>query len=278
MRERALGLMHNAMTDYLGHQKGCKSGKMIHDPLALAVALDEGVCTLVEVELGTEENRWGSWLCQGSGTWISVDYDETKFRETLLDDGNQQNLLQRPAPRETASDVATAKDRLGKYKIVQRAKLQSGNQLNSPFIGKLELGTVIEVVEVDVIGKRVQGRVEHPAGWLSLRTKDGNTIWAQPCDLVPDGQEPTSSGNAKKEDWMCSTAACRKPSWNSSPGEYCSRSCRDGPQQAMEPAVNLNDQDDLANASLYDDVVVTQAPDPTMAEAVPKAKRKGRRR
>jgi len=32
---------------------------------------------------------------------------------------------------------------------------------------------------------------------------------------------------------MCSTPACQKPSWNRSPGEYCSRACRDGPQQAI---------------------------------------------
>ena len=33
---------------------------------------------------------------------------------------------------------------------------------------------------------------------------------------------------------MCSTPACRKPSWNRSPGEYCSKACRDGSQQAND--------------------------------------------
>jgi len=46
--------------------------------------------------------------------------------------------------------------------------------------------------------------------------------------------EQSSSGNANKENWMCSTPACQKPSWNRSPGEYCSRACRNGPQQVME--------------------------------------------
>jgi len=42
-----------------------------------------------------------------------------------------------------------------------------------------------------------------------------------------------SAGNADKADWMCITPACRKPNWNGMSGEYCSRACRDGPQQAM---------------------------------------------
>mmetsp|Transcript_10290 Transcript_10290/g.18961 ORF Transcript_10290/g.18961 Transcript_10290/m.18961 type:complete len:758 (-) Transcript_10290:152-2425(-) len=86
IRRRALQLMHKAMSDYLLRQ----SGKMIHDPLALAVALDESVCTLAEVELnsyGPKDEQWGCWPCSGSGTWISVDYDEAKFRTTLLHDG-----------------------------------------------------------------------------------------------------------------------------------------------------------------------------------------------
>jgi hypothetical protein len=78
--------MHKAMSNYLSRQ----NGKMIHDPLALAVALDESVCTLVEVELyshGANGEQWGCWPSSGSGTWISVDYDEARFRATLLHDG-----------------------------------------------------------------------------------------------------------------------------------------------------------------------------------------------
>jgi hypothetical protein len=39
-----------------------------------------------------------------------------------------------------------------------------------------------------------------------------------------------SGESAKKEDPMCYTPACWKPSWDRSPGEYCSK---EGPQQAM---------------------------------------------
>jgi len=84
VRLRALELMHAAMTSY-------GRGKTIYDPLALAVAFDESVATLAEVELeekppgdGDPYTRWGCWLCPGSGKWIAIDYDETKFRRALL--------------------------------------------------------------------------------------------------------------------------------------------------------------------------------------------------
>merc|ERR1711933_1962 len=91
--------MHKAMSKYLAE----KGGKKIHDPLALAVALDESVCTLAEVELdsrGPKDDEWGCWLSQGSGTWISVDYDEAKFRRTLLHDG----FVPRPLPKRASAD------------------------------------------------------------------------------------------------------------------------------------------------------------------------------
>jgi len=86
-RRSALELMHKAMSNYLART----GGKKIHDPLALATALDESVCTLCEVELGScgpKDEQWGCWPRQGSGTWISVDYSEAKFRTTLLQDGS----------------------------------------------------------------------------------------------------------------------------------------------------------------------------------------------
>jgi hypothetical protein len=101
VRHRALEMMHKAMSKYLSD--GYKEGKKIHDPLALAVALDESVCTLAEVELGSrgpKSDEWGCWLSQGSGTWISVDYDEAKFRRTLLQDG----FVPRPFPKRASAD------------------------------------------------------------------------------------------------------------------------------------------------------------------------------
>merc|ERR1712178_567588 len=77
----ALGIMYKATEDYLAKNPG---GKKLHDPLALAVALDESVCELVEVELFYQKGKWGSRLSPGSDIWISTDYDNEKFQTTLL--------------------------------------------------------------------------------------------------------------------------------------------------------------------------------------------------
>lgn len=51
MRARSLEMMHTSMGADLRTKPG---GKMLHDPLALATALDESVCTLAEVRLGVQ--------------------------------------------------------------------------------------------------------------------------------------------------------------------------------------------------------------------------------
>lgn len=81
-RSAALRLLHGAMDEYLARSP---QGKKLHDPLALAVALDESVCSLAEVTVSRAAGGWGSALAAGSGTWISVDYDDTAFRAVLLD-------------------------------------------------------------------------------------------------------------------------------------------------------------------------------------------------
>lgn len=80
-RLASLSLMHRAMDAYLSK----RGEKKMHDPLALAVALDESVCKLAEVELFRANGGWGSRLVPGSGKWISIDYDPIKFRAALLD-------------------------------------------------------------------------------------------------------------------------------------------------------------------------------------------------
>jgi pyrimidine-specific ribonucleoside hydrolase len=80
-RASALGMIHDRMGEYLRNKPG---GKKLHDPLALAVALDESVCQLAEVSLFSEKGHWGSVLCCDSGTWISVAYDAAKFQRALL--------------------------------------------------------------------------------------------------------------------------------------------------------------------------------------------------
>lgn len=82
-RLKALEMLHAAMANYMSAGKV----KKMHDPLALAVALDESVCELAEVEVfKSPPGSWGSRLAPGSGTWISIDYDDEKFRAVLLSD------------------------------------------------------------------------------------------------------------------------------------------------------------------------------------------------
>lgn len=80
-RSVAFGIMYNTMDDYLRHKPG---GKKLHDPLALAVAIDESVCDLEEVELFCTKGQWGSRLSPGSNIWISVAYSASKFQIALL--------------------------------------------------------------------------------------------------------------------------------------------------------------------------------------------------
>merc|ERR1712232_254036 len=74
-RFESLNLFHFVMTSYLKRKPG---GKAIHDPLALATAIDESVCTLAGVEIFSDVGGWGSRLAKGAGTHISIDFDEAK--------------------------------------------------------------------------------------------------------------------------------------------------------------------------------------------------------
>mmetsp|Transcript_10428 Transcript_10428/g.23593 ORF Transcript_10428/g.23593 Transcript_10428/m.23593 type:complete len:346 (-) Transcript_10428:111-1148(-) len=78
---QSIRMLYDSMQTYLAKKPG---GKKMHDPLALAVALDESVCTLAEVTMYRERGGWGAQLSPGSGIWISVDYDDTAFRSALL--------------------------------------------------------------------------------------------------------------------------------------------------------------------------------------------------
>eukprot|EP00928_Gymnodinium_smaydae_P099099 TRINITY_DN9369_c0_g3_i2.p1 TRINITY_DN9369_c0_g3~~TRINITY_DN9369_c0_g3_i2.p1 ORF type:complete len:631 (-),score=69.55 TRINITY_DN9369_c0_g3_i2:82-1842(-) len=80
-RAIAFRMMYKSMDAYLRRKP---DGKKLHDPLALAVALDESVCTVAEVNLFCQKGKWGSKLCPGRGVWISIAYDNTKFQTVLL--------------------------------------------------------------------------------------------------------------------------------------------------------------------------------------------------
>jgi len=80
-RAAALGLLHKAMTADLRRRP---QGKQLHDPLALAVALNEDVASLAEVEMFRNRGEWGARLTPGSETWIATSFDQERFHEALL--------------------------------------------------------------------------------------------------------------------------------------------------------------------------------------------------
>jgi inosine-uridine nucleoside N-ribohydrolase len=63
----------------------CPEGKALHDPLAMAVALDESVCTFKPVDLYRHHGAWGSTINNASHVNISVDVDRGKFERVLLE-------------------------------------------------------------------------------------------------------------------------------------------------------------------------------------------------
>lgn len=132
----ALGMMHEAMDAYLRHKPG---GKKLHDPLALAVALEESVCELAEVQLFCQKGKWGSRLSPGSNIWISVAYDAVKFQATLLPCSRSSAAADRTycnvtsnlaAPTEPQANITECKDANKRWQKKNRrsAQRETNNQ------------------------------------------------------------------------------------------------------------------------------------------------------
>lgn len=81
-RAIALKLFCSAMEKY---QRG--EGKKLHDPLAMAAVVDEAVCSFREVHVFNDRQGWGSVLQAGTNTWISIDYNDERFRQILVGSG-----------------------------------------------------------------------------------------------------------------------------------------------------------------------------------------------
>lgn len=58
-------------------------GKAVHDLLAAAVAVDETVCQLREVDLYRKHGEWGSVLKDNTRSWISIAHDYDRFLDVL---------------------------------------------------------------------------------------------------------------------------------------------------------------------------------------------------
>jgi pyrimidine-specific ribonucleoside hydrolase len=59
-------------------------GKLLHDPLAAAAALDPGAFRWAEVEVFRERGRWGSRPARATGTRVSVAVDAERALRTLM--------------------------------------------------------------------------------------------------------------------------------------------------------------------------------------------------
>jgi pyrimidine-specific ribonucleoside hydrolase len=79
-RTAGLDLVFEGMSLYL---KKNPAGKKLHDPLALAVAIDPTVCTFARVEVYRSRGEWGSRLSPQSDTQISIAVDRERFFEVL---------------------------------------------------------------------------------------------------------------------------------------------------------------------------------------------------
>lgn len=60
------------------------AGKMLHDPLAACVLLDESICEFTEVEVYRSKGEWGSRKANDTNTFISISVDKQKFEDTFM--------------------------------------------------------------------------------------------------------------------------------------------------------------------------------------------------
>jgi pyrimidine-specific ribonucleoside hydrolase len=79
-RTAGLDLVFEGMSLYLDKKP---EGKKLHDPLALAVAINPTVCELRRVEVYRERGEWGSRLKPESDTQISVAVHRERFFDVL---------------------------------------------------------------------------------------------------------------------------------------------------------------------------------------------------
>lgn len=82
-RTDGLELCYQGMDLYL---KKKPAGKLLHDPLAMAHAIDRRVCELANVHLYRQKGEWGSQippLTEDLNAWISIALDRQRFFDTL---------------------------------------------------------------------------------------------------------------------------------------------------------------------------------------------------
>eukprot|EP00746_Dinoflagellata_sp_MGD_P067307 gnl/MRDRNA2_/MRDRNA2_27783_c0_seq1.p1 gnl/MRDRNA2_/MRDRNA2_27783_c0~~gnl/MRDRNA2_/MRDRNA2_27783_c0_seq1.p1 ORF type:complete len:423 (-),score=105.31 gnl/MRDRNA2_/MRDRNA2_27783_c0_seq1:114-1382(-) len=69
----------------------------------------------------------------------------------------------------------------GDYLVVRDTFLSSeSDRLQGEKVGDVKVPATVEVLEVQVSGDRVRGRLKQPAGWISLRSTDNEKVFAVP--------------------------------------------------------------------------------------------------
>uniref|UniRef100_A0A0G4HS90 Inosine/uridine-preferring nucleoside hydrolase domain-containing protein n=1 Tax=Chromera velia CCMP2878 TaxID=1169474 RepID=A0A0G4HS90_9ALVE len=102
--------------------------KKLHDVLAACAAVDEGVVSLREVSLECVKGKWGSFLKDGTKTFISVDYNHALFTRLLALAPENTPI---PEPHVLSIGSVEPSDHLGKKKGLRLAGKHRGEASSS---------------------------------------------------------------------------------------------------------------------------------------------------
>lgn len=86
---------------------------------------------------------------------------------------------------------STIEDGLGDYVVLNKAVVSRDTVFrgDEDVVAKVPVGTVVKVLEVEHCAeeRRIRGRLEHPAGWMSLLNTETGRRWAAKLILCPQG-------------------------------------------------------------------------------------------
>ena len=81
-RTAGVDLVLKGMDRYLEEHP---DGKKLHDPLAMAVAIEPGICEFRRVEMYRQKGEWGARLKPDSDVQIAVSCNQQRFFEVLTE-------------------------------------------------------------------------------------------------------------------------------------------------------------------------------------------------
>lgn len=150
------------------------------------------------------------WLLDQHNSSVSAPVIDARFKATLERplEGHSRcdvdaNAPAAPLGNGTAvfsMERGACRDLLpGKYRVIDECAVGSGMRLHTADIGELEPGAEVSVLEVAVCAedRRVRGRIESPAGWISLLDMDDGCWWVWPLEPAADGAPPPGADPAE---------------------------------------------------------------------------------